>query len=212
MQPGSTLTPQGLRPMCSIKTLLPVSPCAAANGVLIKNDRKDVRDLSSAEVLAILNEKYPNRNNSNPGIGGAPSTQTTWTTGNYINETEFTPATGANNINWCKLPYNPLSSTPLGTLTRVGFQSGEFYGQTPQSVLDWIKCFNASVPAAEVTAGRAAYACIIDDVKEGGTIEGFTRYQAPRSGGRGSKDAPGMVLVLSMGALLGAGYIAGIAA
>lgn len=38
-----------------------------------------------------------------------------------------------------------------------------------------MQCFNQSVPAADYSAGRAAFACVVDDVRTGGTVQG-NRY------------------------------------
>jgi hypothetical protein len=88
-------------------------------------------------------------------------------------------------INWCSLPYAPMSTVPLGNYTNVGWQSGGMdYGLTPQSLIAYMNCFNASVPAAERAAGNAAYICQVNDVLTGGSVEGFTRFQAKSAGDR----------------------------
>lgn len=49
--------------------------CTAANGSFITNTIQNLRDLNSTELSSILNAKYPDRNNSESLIGGAPTTK-----------------------------------------------------------------------------------------------------------------------------------------
>jgi hypothetical protein len=120
----------------------------------------------------VMNQVHPTRNNSL--FSG------TWVNGS------LTPASSAERegggINWCSLPYTPLSSIPLKTYSWQSWLqddgSGSMFGQTPQSLLDWMKCYNTSVPAEEIAKGNSAYDCRVDDRRMGGYVSGFTLYKS----------------------------------
>lgn len=149
--------------------------CASSNGTFVTDTLSNRSTISGAQLQAAFDTKYPGRNNSQ-------YTGSSWITGNLTSTTNVTRNGGG--INWCSLPYNPLSNDkPLDQYAKVGFRSGGGdFGQTPQSLIAWMSCFNASVPQSERNAGNAAYICTVDDVRTGGTIEGYTRFQAISAG------------------------------
>lgn len=181
--------------------------CARANGTFISGvDSSTVRQLTVAEVTAILNAKYPGRNNSNPGIGGAPTTNTTYRVANYTTTTN--PVGSNGDFNYCALRYTPLTSTPLPA-NSTGYQSGPTLGNYPQSVLDWTACFFSYVSAADFNASRAAYVCVTDDVYEGGVIPGYSFYSTARSGAPATFQAQGKLVIMAVMAS-GALYVLGL--
>lgn len=202
--PGASILAQNVSMCIPSNITIASACCAAANGTFITEEIANRRQLNASEVAAILKAQYPTRDNANPGIGGAPTTNGTYYTGTFVTASNATAGGGNTVINWCSLPYNPLSSTPLGTLTRNGFQSGEYYGNTPESVLKWIQAFNSSVPAAEVTAGRAGYVCYIDNARTGGTIDGFTKAVRAVNGASSAREHHGAA---GLGLVLGATWL-----
>lgn len=151
--------------------------CSAVNGQFVTRELANKTSVDDAEARSIYEAKYPGQNVSVP---------TSLRQGNLIN------ATGAGlegAINWCSMPYNPLSDTDL---VGVGMSSGgALLGKVPESILDWIKCFENNTSVEERGLNEAVYVCSAVDVQTGGRIEGYNMTYATESmrgangGGRG---------------------------
>jgi len=123
--------------------------------------------LDEAEVRQIYEDKYPGMNLSVP---------TYVRQGSLINATD---AGEAGAINWCTMPYNPLSDTPI---VGSGYVSGGgLSGNVPQSMMDWIKCFENSTSVEARAKNEVAYTCVARDVQSGGEISGYNRTYAAES-------------------------------
>ncbi|WRT66298.1 uncharacterized protein IL334_003252 [Kwoniella shivajii] len=141
--------------------------CSAVNGQFVNQSLSNSRTVNESELRSILDTKYPGQN---------VSTFSSVITGNLTNATD---AGSTGEINWCSLPYSPMSTKPLHG---VGLASGNNLGNIPESINSWIKCFNDNVPPNAINDTQAAYVCAADDVQTGGTIEGFNRYVAKKTG------------------------------
>jgi len=149
--------------------------CSAINGQFVRQDLANSTILDDAEVRQIYEDKYPGMNLSVP---------TSVRQGSLINATG---AGEAGAINWCSMPYNPLSDTPI---VGSGYTSGGgLSGNVPQSMMDWIKCFENSTSVEARAKNEVAYTCVARDVQSGGEISGYNRTYAAESfkngGGRG---------------------------
>lgn len=141
--------------------------CSAVNGQFVQEDLANSTNLDDAQVRQIYENKYPGQNLSVP---------TFVRSGNLVNATGVGEA-GA--INWCSMPYNPLSDTAL---VGTGYSSGGgTLGNVPESMLDWIKCFENNTSSDERSKNEAVYVCTALDVLTGGQIEGFNRSFAMES-------------------------------
>jgi hypothetical protein len=133
--------------------------CSTVKGQFIKQDLANSTSIDDAEVRAIYEKKYPNQNLTIP---------TSVQHGTLIN------ATGAGEkgaINWCSMIYNPLSGTALDG---AGYYSGGgLLGNIPESVQDWIKCFENNTSAEARAKNEVAYECVALDVSTGGRIVGI---------------------------------------
>ncbi|WWC88256.1 uncharacterized protein L201_003163 [Kwoniella dendrophila CBS 6074] len=156
--------------------------CTSVNGSFVNQTLTNITKFSSEELTKYYESKYPGKNVSSLiGSGVGPGASTSSNIGNY---SIVQNAGEEGNIHWCKMNYEPLSSTKLPS-NSIGWQSGDYLGNIPESMNNWIKCFNDNVPQNAINNSQAAYACVTDDLKEGGTIQGFNRF----SGNTPSSDA-----------------------
>jgi len=151
--------------------------CSAVNGQFVQQSLANSTMLDDAEVRQIYETKYPGMNLSVP---------TSVKQGNLINATG---AGEAGAINWCTMPYNPQSDTPL---VGSGYISGGgLLGNVPERMMDWIKCFENSTSAEARSQNEVAYTCVTRDVQSGGEISGYNvtyaseSFKAANGGGRG---------------------------
>lgn len=150
--------------------------CSVARGQFVTSTLSNRTTLNTTQYQAVMNQKYPNRNN-------------TLFSGTWVNGT-LTPASGAERegggINWCSMSYTPLSNISLNTYSSQSWlpDNGGSYGQTPQSFLDWKKCWDANVPAEAIVKGNAAFTCQVNDVMTGGVIQGYNFYTGKSAGDR----------------------------
>lgn len=152
--------------------------CSAVGGQFVESELANVRSLNETEQQEIYQNRYPGQN-----ITASQSART----GTLAN------ATGPGEegaMHWCSMAYNPMSSEAL---QGVGFSSGgKMMGNVPESVNDWITCFNSSTSEEERTSNEVAYVCTVVDVNTGGIIEGFNHTLA-QSVGRGNGAGRGEV-------------------
>jgi hypothetical protein len=161
-------------------------------GQFVKQGLSDIRTLNESEVKSIYESRYPGQNISYP---------TSTLTGNLVNATD-TGGEGA--INWCTMAYNPMSDTALqGT----GFSSGgQMMGNVPQSMQDWITCFENNTSAEARATNQVVYACSAIDVKTGGIIEGYNRTYAQQT----MQNGAGRGIPSRWAGVLGVTFIAGL--
>jgi hypothetical protein len=179
--------------------LLSQTCCSAVNGTFVTNELSNRATVSQSDLLEILNAKYPNRNN-------------TYDASSNTITGDLTPASSANStsdvqvINWCSMQYNPLSNNPI---QKGGYVSGgELYGNVPQSIEDWISCFNANTPANATGKLEAVYICRAKDVLTGGAVEGSTQvFDTTTSGAERTTGLGRMVMGLAFLGLLGLGAL-----
>lgn len=153
--------------------------CSAVNGQFIQQDLANFTILDDAEMRQIYENKYPGMNLSVPTSGRK---------GDLINATGPGEA-GA--INWCHMPFNPLSDTPIVGSTWTS--GGGLAGNVPQSIMDWIKCFDNSTSAEARSRNEAVYLCTVRDVMSGGQIAGWNTTYASESikaANSGERDEP----------------------
>lgn len=138
--------------------------CSAVNGQFVQSELTDVRAVNQTELRQILDDRYPGQN------------VTAWEsarTGTLVN------ATGAGEegaMHWCSMAYNPMSSDAL---QGVGWSSGGgMMGNVPDSVNDWIKCFNNNTSDEQRGSNEVAYICTVKDVNTGGQIQGYNQTLA----------------------------------
>lgn len=162
--------------------------CKAANGSFVSQSLANKRSLNSSE-----SSQLPSGTDTS-----------TWSVGDLVPANVTWNSTLGSGINWCSLPWSPMSNTWPSNYTTVSLRSGQSYNTAPQSVLNWIQCFNEMVPASDFAAGRAAFDCYVNDALTGGEIQGFKRYTAPASGADRSISIGASALVL----LAGAAYVA----
>lgn len=141
--------------------------CSAVKGHFVEQGLDNRTSVDDAEVRRIYESKYPNQNVSVP---------TSVVTGSLINATD---AGDNGSMNWCNMAYNPLSDIDF---TGTGYVSGgALLGKTPQSVLDWIKCFEDNTSEEARSQNEVAYVCAAVDVMTGGRIEGYNVSYATQS-------------------------------
>jgi hypothetical protein len=141
--------------------------CEAANGQFVTQELGNSENLDDSEVRAIYEQRYPGQNLSIP---------TSVRQGDLINATG---AGEAGAMNWCSLPYSPLSNVAL---EGIAYSSGGAnLGNVPQSIQDWIACFENNTSDEARRVNEAVYACKAVDLVTGGTIEGFNRTFAAQS-------------------------------
>lgn len=161
--------------------------CKAANGSFVSQSLANTHSLNSSQIAQLPSGTNPSG----------------WVTGDLVPANATWSSSYGSGINWCSLPWSPTSNTWPSNYTTVSLQSGQTYSTAPQSVLNWIQCFNGMVPASDVAAGRAAFDCYVNDAQLGGEIQGFKLYRAPASGADRSISSGASALVL----LLGAAYV-----
>lgn len=141
--------------------------CAAANGQFVTEELGNVERLEDSDVREIYQERYPGQNLSIP---------TSVRQGDLINATD---AGEEGAMNWCALPYSPLSDVAL---EGMGLSSGGAnLGNVPQSIQDWIACFENNTSEEARSVNEVVYVCKAVDLQTGGTIEGFNRTFAAES-------------------------------
>lgn len=135
--------------------------CSAVNGQFVQSSLANVRSLNEAQQIEILRERYPDQN---------------LTVSSSTNTGDLANATGAGEegaMHWCSMSYNPMSADPL---EGIGFSSGgNMLGNVPETMNNWITCFNNNTSADQRATNKVAYVCTALDLRTGGTIEGFNR-------------------------------------
>jgi len=93
---------------------------------------------------------------------------------------------------WCSMPYFPLSSDKLDG---AGFeQKDNDLGYMPESLKNWITCFEENSSEEARQQNQAVYACGTMNVKTGGYLEGYNK--APASNRASTMGAPRLVMLL----------------
>ncbi|WVR06131.1 hypothetical protein IAU60_003161 [Kwoniella sp. DSM 27419] len=154
--------------------------CSAVGGSFVNSTLTNRTTVPASELQAILDAKYP---------GQGINTTATYSTGNL---TFVQDAGEVGNIHWCAMAYNPLSSTELDTPNVINPRVNPLRGNIPESVNNWVNCFNDNVPADAINKTEAAYVCVMVDVLTGGYLEGF---DVPARVGSGAErvTAPGVL-------------------
>jgi len=141
--------------------------CSAVNGQFVQQELDNITILDDAEARQVYENKYPNMN---------LSMYSSSRQGDLVNASG---AGEAGSIHWCSMAYNPLSDTALEGSGYVS--GGGLLGNVPESMLNWIMCFNNNTSEEERSTNQVAYVCTARDVMTGGEIAGYNTTFAAES-------------------------------